>query len=147
MRATIAWSYGLLSEPEQRLLTRLAVFVGSFELEAAEQICDADLDTMRSLIDKSLVRHGDNGRLFLLHTTREYALEQFDSNEERDEVRARHARWYFALGVTDSDGPREGTDDLIRLRQDAADISLALDWALDHDIAAALPLADALFTP
>ena len=147
MRATIAWSYDLLTRPEQLLLTRLAVFVGSFELEAAEQICDADLDAMRSLIDKSLVRHADNGRLFLLHTTREYALEQFESSDERDEIRARHARWYFALGVADGDGPREGTDDLIRLRQDAADVALALAWALDHDIAAALPLADALFGP
>ncbi len=147
MRATIAWSYDLLTGPEQRLLTRLAVFVGSFELEAAEHICDADLDAMRSLIDKSLVRHADNGRLFLLHTTREYALEQFDSSDERDEIRARHARWYFALGVADGDGPRDGTDDLIRLRQDAANVGLALAWALDHDIAAALPLADALFTP
>jgi predicted ATPase/DNA-binding SARP family transcriptional activator len=147
MRATIAWSYDLLSEPEQRLFTRLAVFVGSFELEAAEQICGADLDAMRSLIDKSLVRHADNGRLFLLHTTREYALEEFDSSAERDEIRARHARWYFALGVADRDGPREGADDVIRLRQDAANVGLALAWALDHDIAAALPLADALFTP
>jgi predicted ATPase len=147
MRATIAWSYDLLTRAEQRLFTRLAVFVGSFELEAAEQICDADLDVMRSLIDKSLVRHGDNGRLYLLHTTGEYALEQFDSSDERDEIRARHARWYFALGVADGDGPGEGTDELIRLRQDAANIGLALAWALDHDIAAALPLADALFTP
>jgi predicted ATPase/DNA-binding SARP family transcriptional activator len=147
MRATIAWSYDLLSEPEQRLLTRLAVFVGSFELEAAEQICDADLDAMRSLIDKSLVRHADNGRLFLLQTTREYALEQFDSNDERDEIHARHARWYFALGVAGDGHRREGTDDLIRLRQDAANVGLALAWALEHDIAAALPLADALFTP
>jgi predicted ATPase/DNA-binding SARP family transcriptional activator len=147
MRATIAWSYDLLTPPEQRLFTRLAVFVGSFELEAAEQICDADLDAMRSLIDKSLVRHADNGRLFLLHTTGEYALEQFDASAERDEIRARHARWYFALGVADGNGPRESTDDLIRLRQDAGNIGLALAWALDHDIAAALPLADALFTP
>ena len=147
MRATIAWSYDLLTRPEQRLFTRLAVFVGSFELEAAEQICDADLDTVRSLVDKSLVRHADNGRLFLLHTTREYALEQFDSSDERDEIHARHAHWYFALGVAGGDGPREGTGDLIRLRQDASNVGLALDWALDHDIAAALPLADALFTP
>ena len=147
MRATIAWSYDLLTRPEQRLFTRLAVFAGSFELEAAEQICDADLDAMRSLIDKSLVRHADNGRLFLLHTTREYALEQFDSSEERDEIRARHARWYFALGVADGDDLRAGTDDVIRLRQDAANVALALGWALDHDIAAALPLAEALFTP
>jgi predicted ATPase len=147
MRATIAWSYDLLTRPEQRLFTRLAVFVGSFELEAAEQICDAELDAMRSLIDKSLVRHAENGRLFLLHTTREYALERFDSSDERDEIRARHARWYFSLGIADGDGPQEGTDEVIRLRQDAANIGLALAWALDHDIAAALPLADALFTP
>ncbi len=147
MRATIAWSYDLLSEPEQRLFARLAVFVGSFELEAAEQICGPDLDAVRLLIDKSLVRRGENGRLFLLLTTREYALEQFDSSDERDEIRARHARWYFALGVADGDGPREGTDDLVRLRQDAANVGLALAWALDHDIAAALPLADAVFVP
>ena len=147
MRATIAWSYDLLTRHEQRLFTRLAVFVGSFELEAAEQICDADLDAMRSLIDKSLVRHANNGRLFLLHTTREYALEHFDLSVERDDIRARHARWYFALGVAHGDGPREGTDDLIRLRQDAANVGLALAWALDHDIAVALPLADAVFTP
>jgi len=146
MRATIAWSYDLLTGPEQLLLTRLAVFAGSFELEAAEQICDADLDAMRSLIDKSLVRHADNGRLFLLHTTREYALEQFDSSVERDEIRARHARWYFAL-VADGEGPREGADDLIWLRQDPANVGLALTWALDHDIAAALPLADLVFKP
>ena len=147
MRATIAWSYDLLTRPEQRLFNRLAVFAGSFELEAAEQICDADLDTMRSLIDKSLVRHADHGRLFLLHTTREYALERFDASDERDEIRARHARWYFALGVAEGNGPRQGTDDVIRLRQDAANIGLALAWALENDIAAALPLADALFTP
>jgi predicted ATPase/DNA-binding SARP family transcriptional activator len=145
MRATIAWSYDLLTPTEQRLFTRLAVFAGSFELEAAEQICDADIDAMRSLIDKSLVRHADNGRLFLLGTTREYALEQFDASDERDGIRIRHARWYFAIG--DGDGPRGSSDEPIRLRQDAADVGLALAWALDHDIAAALPLADALFDP
>src|SRR6202044_2103864 len=89
----------------------------------------------------------DNGRLFLLGTTREYALEQFDLSDERDEIRARHARWYFALGVADGNGPREGTDELIRLRQEAVNVGPALAWALEHDIAAALPLADALFNP
>jgi tetratricopeptide (TPR) repeat protein len=82
-----------------------------------------------------------------LHTTREYALEQFDSSDERDEIRAGHASWYFALGVADRDRPLERADDLVRLRQDAANVGLALAWALDHDIPAALPLADALFTP
>ena len=147
MRATIAWSYDLLSEAEQRLFTRLAVFAGSFELEAAEQICDADLDTLQSLIDKSLVRQGESGRFFLLETTREYALEQFELSDEQHEIRARHARWYFALGVAaNGQGPeREGAR--TRLRRDTANVGLALAWALDHDVAAALPLADSLFCP
>ena len=147
MRATIAWSYDLLSEAEQRLFTRLAVFTGSFELDAAEQVCDADLDTLQSLIDKSLVRPGETGRFFLLETTREYALEQFELSDEQHEIRGRHARWYFALGVTANDqGPeREGAR--TRLRRDTANVGLALAWALDHEIAAALPLADSLVFP
>jgi predicted ATPase/DNA-binding SARP family transcriptional activator len=145
MRATIAWSYDLLSEPEQRLFTRLAVFIGSFELEAAEQICDADLDTLQSLIDKSLMRPAENGRFFLLGTTREYALERFDASDERDDIRTGHARWYFALGLAAGGRDPERAEALTRLRQDASNVDLALSWALEHDIAAALPLADALF--
>jgi predicted ATPase len=71
------------------------------KLDAVEQICDSDLDTLQSLIDKSLVRHVESGRFFLLETTREYALEQFERSDERNEIRARHARWYFALGVAE----------------------------------------------
>jgi predicted ATPase len=147
MRAAIAWSYDLLSEPEQRLFARLAVFAGSFELEAAEQICDADLDSLQSLIDKSLVREAENGRFFLLETTREYALEQFASAGEEDEIRARHARWFFALGVAavGVGTAREGAGS--QLRRDTANVALALAWAVDHDVPAALPLADSLFLP
>jgi predicted ATPase/class 3 adenylate cyclase len=145
MRATIAWSYDLLSEAEQRLFTRLAVFVGSFELEAAEQVCDADLDTLQSLIDKSLVRPGETGQFFLLETTREYALEQFELSDEQHEIRARHARWYFDLGVTANGQAADREEARTRLRRDTANVGLALAWALDHEIAAALPLADSLF--
>lgn len=145
MRAALAWSYDLLSEAEQRLFTNLAVFGGSFELEAAERICDANLDVLQSLIEKSLVRHSESGRYFLLQTTREFALEQFAASDRRDEVRARHAHWYFALGISARDNEPERREALIRLRENAADVGLALAWALDHDIPAALPLADALF--
>src|SRR5579862_5851995 len=144
MRAAIAWSYDLLSEPEQRLFTRLAVFGGSFELEAAEQVCDADLDTLQSLIDKSLVRPGENGQFFLLETTREYALEQFELRDEQHEIRARHARWYFDLGVTANGQASDREGARTRLRRDTANVGPALAWALDHEIAAALPLADSL---
>lgn len=145
MRAALAWSYDLLSEPERRLFAALAVFGGSFELEAAEQICDADLDILQSLIEKSLVRHAEKGRYFLLETTREFALEQFAASDGRDEIRARHARWYLALGVAARGHDPERTEALIRLRQDAANVGLALSWALDRDIAGGLPLADSLF--
>src|SRR5213593_4463932 len=56
LRATIEWSHELLDEDEQRLFARLAVFVGGCTLETAEAVCDADLDTVQSLVDKSLVR-------------------------------------------------------------------------------------------
>src|SRR2546421_2207358 len=55
LRATIAWSYELLGADEQQLFACLAVFAGGCTLEAAEQVCEADLDTLQSLVDKSLV--------------------------------------------------------------------------------------------
>ncbi len=144
MRATIAWSYDLLNASEQRLFTRLGVFSGSFEIEAAEEICGADLDTLQSLLDKSLLRRTDDGRFFLLATTREYALEQLEGSGDEGEVRSRHAGWYFALGVA---ARSQHADALARLGRDPGNVGLALSWALDHDIAAGLPLADALFYP
>ena len=56
LRATIEWSYDLLSPAERELFSSLAIFRGGCTLEAAEDVCDADLDTLASLIDKSLVR-------------------------------------------------------------------------------------------
>ncbi len=103
---------------------------------------------MRSLIDKSLVRQADNSRLLLLHTTREYVLEQFDSSDERDEICARHAHWYFALGVADGDGPRESAELRSRLREDAANVGpRAHVGARPPYRRQPLPLADAVFTP
>src|SRR5207247_9496765 len=73
LRDTIAWSYELLDETEQLLFSRLAVFRGGFTLEAAEQVCEADLDTLTSLVEKSLVRQGDD-RFRMLETIRAFAL-------------------------------------------------------------------------
>ena len=56
LRATIEWSYDLLTAPEQGLLARLAVFAGGCGYEAAEEIVGADPDTLQSLLDKSLLR-------------------------------------------------------------------------------------------
>ena len=56
LRATIEWSYNLLSDEEQQLFRALSVFRGGCTVEAAEAVCDADIDTLQSLVEKSLLR-------------------------------------------------------------------------------------------
>lgn len=108
MRNTIAWSYGLLSEPEQRLFRRLAIFVGGCTFEAAEAIAygcgdlDVDpLDGITSLVEKSLLRQepepGAEPRFMMLETVREYGLEQLEASRESDEIRHHHADYFLAF--------------------------------------------------
>jgi predicted ATPase/class 3 adenylate cyclase len=92
LRATIEWSYELLSEEEQRLFRRLSVFAGGCSLEAAEEVCSAYLDTLQSLVEKSLLRF-TNERYWTLETIREYALEQLTTAGEHAGLRGRHAAW------------------------------------------------------
>ena len=96
LRATIEWSHDLLSGDEQTLFRRLAVFRGGCTLEAAEAICDGDLDTLASLVDKSLLRHRDD-RFWMLETIREYAAEQLQDSADAEELRRRHAEYFLAL--------------------------------------------------
>jgi predicted ATPase/class 3 adenylate cyclase len=96
LRATIEWSYDLLSEKEKALFARLSVFAGGCTLEAAEQVADSDLDTLQSLVDKSLLRHTDE-RLWMLETIREFAVERLDDSGEAEEVGRRHAERFLAL--------------------------------------------------
>jgi len=97
LRATIEWSYELLEPDEQELLRSLAVFRGSFSLEAAEAVCDADLDALESLVVKNLVRRWGSGRLGMLDTIREYAVELLDAAPDVDDVYRRHAEHFFSV--------------------------------------------------
>ena len=90
---TLAWSYDLLGEDESWLFARLGVFVSGFTLEAMEAVCDADLDTLGSLVDKSLVRR-DGERFVMLETVRDYALERLGASGEEDTLRDRHASFF-----------------------------------------------------
>jgi len=96
LRATIEWSYELLSEEERTLFARLAVFAGGSTLEAAEEVTEADLDTLASLLDKSLLRRSGD-RYWMLATIREYALERLEQLPGHDELRRRYAAHYLAL--------------------------------------------------
>jgi predicted ATPase len=97
LRATIEWSFELLADAEQRLFAELAVFPGSFTLEAAEAVCGADLDALQSLVDKSLVRRWGSGRFGMLETIREFALERLDESPNADDVRRRHADFFLEV--------------------------------------------------
>ena len=107
LRATIDWSYELLDDDERRLFTRLAVFVGGCSLEDAETVAGADLDLVASLIEKSLLRH-EGGRITMLETVREYALEQLHHEPDAAAVRHRHARRFLALAESAGEELRLG---------------------------------------
>jgi predicted ATPase/DNA-binding CsgD family transcriptional regulator/DNA-binding XRE family transcriptional regulator len=108
LRATLDWSYRLLTAPEQRLLDRLAVFAGGWTLEAAEAIVAMDgldafevLDLLSLLVDKSLVvverEPAGLVRYRLLETVRQYAHEQLSIGNDAERVRARHAAYFVDL--------------------------------------------------
>jgi predicted ATPase len=96
LRATIEWSHELLSDDEKGLFARLAIFAGGCTLASAEAIVEADLDTMQSLRDKSLLRRTEN-RFWMLETIREYAIERLEESGEAGPLWRRHAEHYLAL--------------------------------------------------
>jgi predicted ATPase len=149
MRATIGWSYDLLPEREQALFRRLGVFSGSFELEAAEAVCGADLDGPKSPIEKSLLRRDGHGRFFLLELTQEYGLEQLRATGEEAALRRRHADWFLKLAKRADEHLRSADQGrwLSRLEADTDNLRAALAWCSQHDPAGAIELATTLFDP
>jgi predicted ATPase/class 3 adenylate cyclase len=97
LRGTVEWSYQLLTTGEQTLFARLAVFAGGFELEAAEAVCSAELDVLQSLVDKNLLRHGEDGRFFILGTIKELALEKLRDLSDESSLRRRHDDYFLAV--------------------------------------------------
>jgi predicted ATPase/class 3 adenylate cyclase len=127
LQGAIAWSHDLLDEQEQVLFRRLAVFRGGWTLEAAEEVTESDLDTLGSLVDKSLVRQRDD-RFLMLETIREFALERLAGSGEDGVMRDRHAVWAAAL-VAEAE-PHVRVDDpawVARLERDHDNLRAALD--------------------
>jgi predicted ATPase len=92
LRATIAWSYDLLSEEEQRVFRALSVFAGGCTRDAAEEVVDAHLDTLQSLVERSLLRFA-NERYWMLETVREYARQRQEKAGAQG-LAHRHALFY-----------------------------------------------------
>jgi predicted ATPase/DNA-binding CsgD family transcriptional regulator len=111
MRATIAWSYDLLTESEQALFRRLAVFVGSCRLDEATAVgtaagaLDIDVfDLVASLIDKNLLAQTDSPdgefRFRMFETLREFGLEQLIATDEEVVSRSAYAATYLELALS-----------------------------------------------
>jgi predicted ATPase len=118
LRATIAWSYDLLDPASQALLARLSVFAGSFPLDAAERVCDADIDTLAALVELSLLKSAPDDRFVLLETVREFAAERL--TDPADLLGQRHSEW-FAEEAERGERELAGSNQRVWLRRLEAD--------------------------
>ena len=96
LRATIEWSYDLLTPQEQVLFARLSVFRGGCTLETAEEVCGTDLGTLQSLVEKSLVRF-TNERFWMLATIGAYATERLRASSDEAHMQAAHADHFIRV--------------------------------------------------
>jgi predicted ATPase/class 3 adenylate cyclase len=146
LRATIEWSYDLLDAAERRLFERLSVFHGGCTLEAAEEICEADIDTLQSVIHKSLLRR-QGERFWMLETIREYAAERVEQRGEAEALADRHADYFVALAeATGRGAPDEDVEYGRRLYADLDNVRRALGWLVaSGDVERELRLATGTF--
>jgi predicted ATPase/transcriptional regulator with XRE-family HTH domain len=151
LRDTIAWSYVLLTPEEQTLIRRLGVFAGGFGLEAAEAVATHDppipgaaFDLLESLLDNTLLirreHHGDELRLGMLDTIREFAVEQLAASGEEEAMRTAHAAYFRQLAEQAEPGLFGAQPEIwtARLSPDHGNIVAALGWHQQQDDATAL---------
>lgn len=159
LRNTLAWSYDLLTVEEQHLFRRLAVFVGGCTLEAAEAVCNASnelaidvLDGVTSLLNKSLLQQtaqeGEEARLVMLETIREYGLECLAASGELKATRQGYAAYYLKL-AEETEPKLKGVQQVLwmeRLEQEHDNLRAALRWLVEQEeIEMALRLCGALY--
>jgi len=164
LRATLDWSYELLTEPERLLLNRLAVFAGGWSLEAAEVVCADEriawgdvLDLLAHLISKSLVLADEAGdgteRYRLLETVRQYARERLLAAGEAEATHQRHAEYFLSFGeeldpvlifLMSSVVPT--AEQLDRLERELDNLRAALRWWIEsQDVERAIKQSGILF--
>ena len=143
LRNAIDWSYSLLPEGEQRLLRRVAVFVGGCSLDAVEAVCgpgELGLDALagiEALVDQSLIRrdeaaHGEP-RFIMLETIREFAAEQLAESGEALELRGRHAAYFTAVAEAAEPELTRAPEAIDRVGHDHDNFRAALAWAIETD--------------
>lgn len=157
LRATVDWSYDLLTETEREVFARLSVFQGGWTLESADAVV-ADsktssgevLNSLARLVEQSLViaDPGRTTRYRMLETLREYAAERLTATNQFVDIHQRHARHFksFALRAASELRGHHQAESLERLREEQANVRAALSWYAGpgEDLDQALHLAGAL---
>jgi predicted ATPase len=157
MRASIDWSWNLISEPERTLLRRLTVFAGGWTLEAAESVCSTAgvepqqvSELMSQLVSKSLVvasrRPGRAPRFHLHETIKQYVHEKLLEAGEEQNISSRHLKYFLEfskLAESAFRGPQQ-MEWFDRLADERGNFRVALEHACGSDLEAALYLAAGL---
>jgi non-specific serine/threonine protein kinase len=156
LRSTIDWSYDLLTEREQALLRRVAVFAGGWTLASAEQVCAGDgidpsdvMELLTSLVDKNLVLTEEQSgatRYRMLETVREYALDRLRERDEEARWRGSHLACFVALGeefYAGVEGPKQQLW-FSRIASEHDDLRAALAWSAVSSPVEGLRLANTL---
>jgi predicted ATPase/DNA-binding XRE family transcriptional regulator len=154
LRATLDWSYELLTETERELFRQLSVFVGGFTLDALETVALLDsnqpiLDALSRLVDKSLllVEQQDQPRYRFLEPIRQYARDRLNETRDSNLIQDRHLNYYLRVAVEAEPylfgaGQQDWKN---RLELDHDNLRVALAWSLEsNQIEAGLKMAGAL---
>jgi non-specific serine/threonine protein kinase len=146
LHATLDWSYELLPEEQRQLFVRLAVFAGSFSLDAAEAVCAGGGDSasavmvgLAELVQKSLLvveQRRTETRYRLLEPLRQYARRRLEASVDGPEVRRRHRDWYAELAARAAEQLESSEQEaaLDRLGLEYDNLRAALHWSLEHDV-------------
>ncbi|HTP02519.1 MAG TPA: hypothetical protein VMJ64_14185, partial [Anaerolineales bacterium] len=145
LRATMDWSYNMLSSDEQMLFCQLSVFAGGFTVEAAESVCAAAsakgtavVDLLSNLVSKSLITietQSGEARFRMLETILEYAREKLEHAGGKETVQRRHLDFFLALAKESGPVYLWGAAEpawLNRLEAEQANLRAALRFSLEH---------------
>jgi non-specific serine/threonine protein kinase len=145
LRATIEWSYDLLTEGEKQLFRRMAVFQGGRSLKALEEICNGEglqqvdvLEGVAALVDKNLLHPQEDraaesarqARFVMLETIHEYAREKLQESGEAGEIQRQHARYFVQL-VEEAEPKLRGPAQVVwfdRLKEEQDNIRAVFEW-------------------
>ena len=151
LRASMEWSWGLLSEAEQTFLPQLSVFAGGWTLESAEAVCDGDvLELSSALVKKSLIivdqQAGRETRYRFHEMVRQFAHDQLVRSGDEEKIRRHHLRYFVDFAEkaeTELRGPTL-VDWMERLNDERNNLRAALHWADKTDVEAGLYLSSRL---